>query len=318
MQLNPSAPDVAAGVPTVPKQAHWLGWTLALVSTTAFSMAPPIARAAIVGGINPTTLVMLRLLLATLFAGLTIAIQDRRLFRFDRFSFLIAAGAGAMNGIGMLLFFWGLARVDASMASMIISLSPLTVLSLLALRGERFTHRHTVRLVFGLAGVYLLIGPGGHADQVGVLLLLLSVLFFSVQMALLQWYLRAFDARTITFYISAAMAFVVTTYWLVTGVEWHMPETHGWVLILALAFVCTYVARWTFVAAIGILGSGQMAMFAPLETLLTVTWSMLFLDEWLTPLQWLGGSLVMVSALLAIQRLGTARWRPRWRVWSKV
>jgi drug/metabolite transporter (DMT)-like permease len=41
-----------------------------------------------------------------------------------------------------------------------------------------------------------------------------------------------------------------------------------------------------------------------LETLLTVIWSTLFLHERLTPLQWVGGALIMVSALLAIQRLG--------------
>jgi drug/metabolite transporter (DMT)-like permease len=72
------------------------------------------------------------------------------------------------------------------------------------------------------------------------------------------------------------------------------------------------------VAAINRIGSGQMALLTPLETLLTVTWSMLFLDERLTTIQWVGGGLILASALLAIQRLGRAQWPPRWRLWTRV
>jgi drug/metabolite transporter (DMT)-like permease len=65
------------------------------------------------------------------------------------------------------------------------------------------------------------------------------------------------------------------------------------------------------------IGGGQMAMLSPLETFLSVIWSILFLGEHLTALQWLGGLLVMVSAALAIQRLSLGR-RPRWRVSARV
>jgi drug/metabolite transporter (DMT)-like permease len=42
-----------------------------------------------------------------------------------------------------------------------------------------------------------------------------------------------------------------------------------------------------------------MALFSPLETLLTITWAMLFLQERLTLIQWLGGGLIILSMLLA-------------------
>jgi drug/metabolite transporter (DMT)-like permease len=71
-------------------------------------------------------------------------------------------------------------------------------------------------------------------------------------------------------------------------------------------------------AAIRSLGSGQLALLAPTETLLTVIWSMIFLQERLTAWQWLGGLLILTSALLAIARLNRARWRPRWRLWPRV
>ena len=44
---------------------------------------------------------------------------------------------GAINSVAMSAFFWSLTYLAASMSSMILALSPLVVLSLLALRGER-------------------------------------------------------------------------------------------------------------------------------------------------------------------------------------
>jgi drug/metabolite transporter (DMT)-like permease len=51
------------------------------------------------------------------------------------------------------------------------------------------------------------------------------------------------------------------------------------------------------------IGGGQVALLVPLETLLSVLWSVLFLQEHLSLWQALGGVLILSSALLAIQRL---------------
>ena len=301
-QLDPVAPAISA-------KRQRTGWALALISTVAFSFAPPIGRSAIQAGMDPTALVAVRLLLAALLVGGTLLLTDRKRLRLDRRAGVIACLAGAINGVGMLFFFWALTHVHASMASMFISISPLVVLSLLALRGERFTHRHTLRMALGIGGVYLVVGPGGAVTPIGVLLLLGSVFAFAGHMVLLQWYLRGYDTRSVTFYISASMAVVVTLWWLVTGGVWQAPGVSGWLAIGTLALVSTYLARFTMVAAVGRIGGGQVAMLAPVETLFTVAWSMLFLSERLTTLQWAGGGLILTSALLAIQRLGRARER---------
>lgn len=294
------------------------GWLLASIATLCFSVAPPIARYAIRSGIDSTTLVALRLIVATILMGITVTVIDPGQLKMNRQGLLVSWSAGFVNGLGMLLFFWALERVDASMASMMISLVPLVVLSLLALRGERFTYRQIVRMTLGLGGVYLLIGPGGHVDSTGVFLLTIAVLCFSTHITLLQWYLSGYEALTVTFHISTAMSVAVAGWWLLRGVQWRPLGVEGWVALLALAVVSTYLSRICFVNAVARLGSGQVSLMSPLETFLTVVWSMLFLGERLSPLQWLGGVLVMSSALLAIQRLGRATWRPRWRLWSKV
>lgn len=313
-----SQPLPYAAPVTIPASRAWVGWALALFASFSFSFAAPIARGIILTGMDSTTLLVLRLCLATAFFGLTIAVMDPRLFLASRQTLLVTTFAGVTNGLGMLFFFWALERVHASISSMIISLIPLVVLSLLALRGERFTYRHFVRLGLGLGGIYLLIGPGGTVDPHGILLLIIATLCFSCQIVMLQWYLKGQDFRTVSFYISAGMAAVVTIDWGMQGVTWQSPSLPNWLLIFVLAFLSTFVARLAFVAAVDRIGGGQMTLLTPMETLLTVIWSMLFLQEHFTPLQWVGGALVLSSALLAVQRLKLAKWRPRWRNWTRV
>lgn len=308
--------------PTPPVSGEaWFGWTMALGSTLAFSIAPTVARGAITGGLNPTTLLAARLFISTLLLGGSIVLLASGRLLIDGRGLSICAAAGLANGIGMLTFFWALSRIDASIASMIFSISPLATLGLLALRGEKFTRRHLLRLVLGLGGVYLLIGlsgaSGSGVDWLGVIWIFVTVIAFAIHLVLIQWFLQGYEARTVTFYVVATMLLVTLGWWLIQGGEWHDPGLSGWLAIGTLAVVSTYLARLALFVGVRHLGSGQVALLLPLETLLSVTWSVLFLYERLTLWQWLGGVLILASALLAVKRLNRARWPPRWRVWSR-
>ena len=121
----------------------------------AFSIATPIARAALVGGMDPNALLVSRMVLATLLMGVTIAVSHPERLSIGWRAVGIALGAGLVNAFGMVCYFIGLARLESSMAAMLISLSPLAVLSLLAMRGEKVTYRHAVRLILALtASIY--------------------------------------------------------------------------------------------------------------------------------------------------------------------
>jgi drug/metabolite transporter (DMT)-like permease len=209
----------------------------------------------------------------------------------------------------MLCFFVALTRLDSSVAAMILSLGPLVVLVLLALRGERFTYRNLIRLGLGLTGAYLLIGPGGQVDLVGALLVLVSVLFFPLPLVMIQWYLSDEDPWAITLYMVATMAFVSAAWWLIQGAPWTPFGWQGWALLGVLAVVSTYLSRLGMFVAVRALGGGQVGLLGPVETMLTVLWSVFFLGERLTWLQWLAAALIALSALLAVQRLRRVRWK---------
>jgi drug/metabolite transporter (DMT)-like permease len=278
-------------------------------------MAPPVARTAIDTGLNPTLILFIRLWLTSLLLVGTVAIMDIGLMWPGRRCALISLLGGLIMGMGMVGYFWSLTRLDVSVASMIFSVSPLLVLSVLAIRGEPVTKRHLVRLLLALAGIWLLIGPGGQVDLIGVLLVGLAIISFGSQILFIQFYLRGYDARSVTLWMTLGMALGTTAFWVVQGAPMAAPGRIGWTAIVVLAVVSTYLSRLAMFGAIGRIGGAQVALLGPLEIMLTVLWSILFLGERLQPLQWLGGLLVLSSAALAVERLGRVRVPVRWRLW---
>lgn len=296
----------------------WVGWASAMAAIITFSIATPIVRAALVRGMDPNALLVSRMSLATLLMAVTVVVSNPGCLGIGWRATWIALGAGLFNAFGMVCYFIGLTYLESSMAAMLIALSPLAVLSLLALRGEKVTYRHAVRLALALVGVYLLIGPGGGVSITGVIWIFVSLWGFALQLVLTQWHLVGYDARAITFYTNFAMTVGVTSWWMVKGMPWETPDTAGWITILVLAVVSTYAARLFQFGAVARIGGGQTSMLSPVETLLAVTWSMIFLGEKLTPIQMAGGVLILLSAALAMQRLKRARFRPRWRLWVRT
>ncbi|MFN8445181.1 MAG: DMT family transporter [Caldilineaceae bacterium] len=291
----------------------WVGWLLGIFTTIGFSLATPISRNIILQGTSPSNLLILRLGMASLLMGGTWAIYKPTSLRFDRRSMLWVWGLGALSGISTLCYNWALTRVDASMAVMIYAINPVVALSFLWLGGERMTQRQIVRLGLALGGVYLLIGPGGNVSLWGVLLLFGSMLTWSAQMVGVQWYLRDKDSGAISFYIATSSFVVVVGYWLMQGHEFQSPSLQSWLLIVVQVVVATYLARLCFFTAIQKIGSGQMALLLPVETVLAVIWSIIFLHERIAWQQALGGLLILTSAILAFERLGRLRVPGRWK-----
>ncbi|MGQ0600846.1 MAG: DMT family transporter [Anaerolineales bacterium] len=301
--------DQAMAMNTASQPVAWRSWSIALLGTACFSIGPIFAQVAYAAGVNPNTMLFLRFCLTIALLLGTLLLTGPNKLKMDRRGLIITVSSGMATGVSMLAFFWALTRLDTSIASMVFSLYPLVVLGLLALRGERFTHRHTLRFALALGGVYLLIGPGGAADWLGVLLVVVSIFASSVQSVFIQWYLREYDALTVTLYMVTGINLVVGGYWLWQGADLTVPDWRGWAAIIALAVVSTYLSRLFWFASIKGIGSSQTAMLVPLEVLLTVLWSFLFLGERLTWLQGLGGGLILLSALLASQRLQQVRVR---------
>ena len=107
------------------------------------------------------------------------------------------------------------------------------------------------------------------------------------------------DALRITWYslVSSTVGFVIAA--LATW-NWQPPATtSGWLALIALSAAVTTGLLGVFASTVRI-GPFRTALFMNLEPLLTAIGSALFLAEVLTPLQALGGA-VMLAALVMFQ-----------------
>jgi drug/metabolite transporter (DMT)-like permease len=263
-------------------------------------MVTPLARGVIVGGMAPSTLLFLRLVLATALLGGTLALVAPRRLKLTRRGLGVMAVVGILAGFEISTFFWSLAYVDASTSSIIKSVQPLVVLLLLTFGGERITGRHLSRLLLSMVGIYLLVGLGGKIDPFGAFLIGLSLIFYGLQLVQIQWWLKEYDTWTTAFYLTAFMTVIVGGWWATQGAPWVAPTPVEWTVILVLAVVGTYLARLALFSAIARIGSGQIALLWPLQTLTAIVLAVIFLQERLTPIQWLGGALVLAATFLAL------------------
>ncbi len=279
------------------------GWILAVLSTIAFSIATPLGKTAVSLGIQPSFLLLLRFIVAVVLTAVTLAIFSPTKLLPDRKGVLLGIGVGIINGLGVLSFFYALRTIDASVGSMIFSLNPLAILSLLALRGEKFTYRHYIRLGLGLLGAYLLIAPGGRVDVWGAFLAALNIFSFAIELALVQWFMTEYDSQTVSLYVLVGMLLIVSLFWAGEGAVWQTLDSRGWLVILAMAVVAGYFGWWAMFVGVRVIGSAQVALLMPLETLLSVLWAFIFLHERFNLWQVAGGVLILTSAMLAVQRM---------------
>lgn len=275
---------------------------MALASTGAAALVTPLARAAVTSGVDPLGMLLARLGIAVVLMAVTLGVTRPEVLRIDRELAGRVALVGGIAGVEICFFFLSLAWIDSSMSAMLKSVQPLVVLMLLAFGGERLTGRHLLRLAVAAVGIYLLVGPSGQLSSLGLILTGLSILLYAAQLVLLQWRLLEYDPRTVTFYLLVMMTLVVAIFWAVQGAAWRDPGVTGWAAILVMAVISTYFARIAQFVAMRHIGGGQVALLWPLQTLLIILLSVLFLHEQLTLFQWAGGVLVLVSAGLAIQR----------------
>ena len=291
--------------------SHW-GWIFALLATVIYSTNAPVARGAILAGMDPNTLVFGRFVLGNLLFALTLGLTTIGRPRgaqlaFDRRGLLFSLSTGIVNGLMLLAAAWGLTELSASIATLLsIALTPLFVMGLLRLRGERIVPWDLMRLGIGLIGLYFLLGINGTANRWGVLLTAVSAFFYALHMVMVQWFLRRYNTWTVTATLILGASLPAGLLWWRMGASLYVPGAIGWFALLVQGVAATYIARIFIYEAVNRIGSAQIALLTPLEAALTVLWSILWLAEVVTIPQTLGILLIILSTALVV--------RPPWKL----
>jgi drug/metabolite transporter (DMT)-like permease len=281
------------------------GIVATLLSTLFSGMAPIFGKLAYQAGVGPSALVALRTLLAAGLLWLFYLLFWRRYVRITWRNLAGCVAMGIANGIGSLLYYNGLSRVDASLAHLLYSMYPFWVFIFLSAAGHSVSRLAIVRLVLALVSVFLLTWQGaGLVDLLGITLMLGAGALYGWHLVLGQWTLADVDSQTVTLYTLTTMALVVGFAHLAQGAPGAPIPIEGWTAILLLAILPTALARLLVFSGLRRLGGVQTALLSLAEPLVAVILAFVLLGESFTPQQWVGVAVFAASMLLIRRDMG--------------
>lgn len=272
-----------------------------LLATLFAGLAPILGKIAYQAGVDPSTLVAARTALAAGLLWLFYFLFWRQYISIGWSNLASCIGMGIANGIGSLLYYNGLSRIDASLAHLLYSMYPFWVFIFLSAAGHPVSRTAVVRLGLALLSVFFLTWQGagaGLVDPLGITLMIGAGALYGFHLVLGQWTLVDVDARTVTLYGLTTMAVVVGIPFVIKGGAEAPVWFDGWLAILLLAIFPTALARLLVFAGLRRLGGFQASLLSIAEVLVAVAFSFAFLGERFSLLQWLGAALFVFSVVL--------------------
>ena len=272
----------------------------ALLGASSFACADVLSKVALTEGGDVLTVATVRgvLGLAVIYAWLKLAAPAVPLAPRAKW---ISLGLGVLFGANVFLLFTAFAQVEVPVAILTYFVYPLlTGLAAAATGLERLTWRGVAAALVAFFGLALMLGA--HPVPLAVWGIAAALAAACCRVALLlvtRASLQGADARLITWYslVSSSALFVLAA---VATLNWQPPTTaYGWIALLGVSVTTTTGILGVF-ASTGRIGPFRTALMMNLEPPLVVVGSALLLGEWITPLQALGGA-VMIAALVAFQ-----------------
>jgi probable blue pigment (indigoidine) exporter len=272
----------------------------AVLGASSFACADVLSKVVLIDGADVLTMSAVRAVLgvAMLFAWLKLVPPPAA---FTLRATWISLGLGLLFAGNVFLLFKAIETVEVPIAILTYFVYPLfTGLAAAASRLEKITWRGAAAAVAAFLGLALMIGAHPTTLAAGGILAALGAALCRVVILLVtRALLSGADPLRITWYslVSSTVVFVIAA---LAAWNWQPPlTTSGWLALVVLSAAVTTGLLGVFASTVRI-GPFRTALFMNLEPLLTAIGSALFLAQVLTPLQALGGG-VMIAALVAFQ-----------------
>lgn len=316
-------------------RARLLGIALVIVSACGFGSGALFGKPVYETGVGWLTLLAWRFLIGAVLSWgwLALAMERRRGLRaMDRRAVAVSLALGVLYVGNSATYFAALETVPASLAGLIVYIYPALVAVLSLWVGVPLEGRRAwAALGLALLGVVLAVGGIPESEMPplpGLLLVLASPFIYAVWIVLaarLSGERRArrvdgppddeaaaeadaVDGRPGGTATHAAAAVMMTataaSYWMMAGatstavLPGDVPAA-AWPGLLGVGVVATFLAIQTFYAGAKRVGAAQASLISTIEPVYTATMAAILFGERLTPVQLLGGALILVAVVLA-------------------
>ena len=296
------------------------GITAAFTSAIFLGLAPVFGKLAITQGFSPFAVVALRTGFAAGILLLVISLFYRQYLYIFPIGLIGCILAGTINGLGSLLYYLALARLNASVGQLLYSLYPFFVALWLIL-----DHQPPSRLTFfriGLATIAVLLLtriPESSADLTGVAMMIGAAVLYAMHLPINQRVLYEVPAPTVALYTLLSMSAVVIPAYLIFDRSWPTGNP-PWLPVFGLTFV-TISSRIALFLGVKKIGGMQTALLGLAELLIAILFSNFWLGETLTVLQQLGAVGLGFSLILVMfesPQLPTHSGKTGWLSWIRA
>ncbi len=279
------------------------GAAWAVAAACAFSLSSVVGKD-LLGALGIASLLFWRFALAAVVLSCVLMIWHRRGGP-DPFDVPVPRlfGLGVLMGLVVIVGFFALDRLDASMYIVLVYLYPAFVVLGSAALGRPLDMITVIALVIITGGVVLTVPElftGVESLSVsGVALALGQAVLFAAYMILNERVVPpGVDGVVSAGWTTIGAATFFTPFVLFDGLS--VPKGPRLVIEVGLfALIPTVVATTFFFRALRHLAPGVMAMIMTLEVALAIVWAAVFLGEEISPLEAVGAGVVIVGVILA-------------------
>lgn len=275
------------------------GIQAAIASAVFLGLAPIFGKQALIYGFSPYAVVMLRSAIAAILLVAIMAVFKPSFFYIYPVGLVGCFLAGFINGLGSVLYYSALSRLDASIGQLLYSFYPLFVALWLMLDSQPINTITIIRLGIAIPGVVLLVLSGTtKVDLLGASLMLGAAILYALHLIINQRILFEVPAPTVTLYTLISMALTVMAAFFIFSRQIPPQTTPLWP-ILAMALI-TFLSRISLFFGVKHLGGMQTALLGLGELLVTVVMAILLFKERLSGWQWIGAGLIICSLVMVL------------------
>ena len=289
----------------------WIGIALVLAASVGFSARGVLVKLAYPYGVDPTTLMTLRMVFALPCFVLMALVAGAPPTPLRRSDWTLLAALGFIGYyLSSFLSFLGLQYVPASLERLLLYLSPTLVILMSALVfRQRVRRHHVVALALTYGGILLVMSDAlvlTHEPQplvIGGLLVFCSALTYAAYLIASGALIPRLGSLRFTAYASGtACLFVIAQFLLTRSVAALDLPPPVYLYGLAMAIVSTVLPTWMMAEGIGRIGANQASIVSSIGPVSTIVLAALILGEAITPVQLCGAGLVLAGVSLAGSR----------------
>ena len=279
------------------------GVILVLISTISFGLMPVFVVFAYASGIETSTLLLFRFIFSTIFFFSYVLKKYKRIEIDPKTLFPFFILGGICYTMQSRFYFSSLRYITPALATLFLYTYPALVSIFSAfLDKERLTGKVILSLLISISGILLIVGTSwGTINIVGILFASGASLVYSFYIVYSNRVIKKTPAIVASAYIALFSTLGTLFLGTFTG-GFNLSFTpSAWLPIAGLALVSTVIAMSAFLKGMEYLGPTKTSIISLTEAVFTVLFSVVFLKDFLTLYQIMGGAAVLLGAYIIVR-----------------